>query len=326
MLSKTTAPAEDRGRESTSGQDHSKRSRASRTSRVPKLGERIEYECPFCFNDADATFKEWRGCVEWQVGCRKPDCDGRHLPSLAEELGLNRYAPKEQIVAVLRNYGRPGRSRTGPPPKLPTPAAIDKRIEWLREEPDALAYLTDERGLSLDVIEALRIGFDGTHLTFPMYRDGELVAMKRRKPRPGAKMLKPFNSGAWDWPLYPDPDPADGRTFVVEGELDAGSLLSNGLPATSVTGGVDQWKPEWAGQLAGLRVVVMFDVEFEDRAEQRAAALRAAGISARSFDLRRLGMTERNQDISDYLDRCGSVDRLRRVLDGPRIRKTRRSS
>jgi hypothetical protein len=64
-------------------------------------------------------------------------------------------------------------------------------------------------------------------------------------------------------------------------------------------------------------------VEFEHRAATRAEALKAAGVQARAFDLRRLGLTERNADLSNYLDGGGSVAKLRRVLF-PRV--VRRSS
>lgn len=302
--------------------------RKARPRPTGSLPPRIEGVCPFGDHTIDATQKEWppdSGHVEWLIGCFSPGCPGRNLPELAEALDLPRWADKDQIAAAIYRQGRPSRSRTGPTPELPDLEQIEEWHALLLDTAEPLAYLIEERSIGLDVIVAERVGFDGTHLVFPMLKDGELVALKRRLPQAGQPMLKPFRSGGWSWPLYPDPDTSRGCTFLTEGEIDGLRLRSEGLPATSVTGGVEQWRDEWAEQLIGTRVVVMFDVGFHNHAKQRAQSLREAGVSARAFDLRLLDMTRRNEDVSDYLDRGGSPERLRRVLNPARRLKARRS-
>jgi hypothetical protein len=69
-----------------------------KTNAAPSIGDRFEYECPFCRDDANATYKCTRyGDVDWFIGCWTRDCDGRRLPTLAVELGLSEGATKEQI-------------------------------------------------------------------------------------------------------------------------------------------------------------------------------------------------------------------------------------
>ena len=71
----------------------------------PALGDRVNYLCPFCDGKANATYSDRYGPPEWLIGCWKRECDGRHLPSLADELGLDPGADKEEIVAALRRRG-----------------------------------------------------------------------------------------------------------------------------------------------------------------------------------------------------------------------------
>lgn len=278
--------------------------------------ERIRYECPFCGRpDANASFRLNRyGSMEWFIRCWTPGCQGNHLPALAEAFGVDRYASKEQIVAALVTASPRGtRHRRAREPKpLPSLARVADWTRALLASGAPLRYLTERRQLALDVIEAARVGWDGHALVFPMLRRGEVVALKRRAPRNGAQMLKPSGSGVWEWPLYPEPERAFGWTYLVEGELDALRLRSAGIPAASITGGVDHWRKEWADDLRGLRVVVAFDLGFENRACERAGQLRAAGVTADWLGLRRLGLRERNADLSDYLNGGGDPARLRR--------------
>jgi hypothetical protein len=190
----------------------------------------------------------------------------------------------------------------------------------LLASPEPLAYLTGERGLSLDVIGAARIGWDGKALTFPMFSAGELVGFKRRAPRAGAQMLNWPGSGR-PWPLYPEPSPGARWVLLVAGELDALRALSAGLPATSVTLGAgyngDLWD-EWTDALRGRRVVVCFDNNETEQARECVSRLGEAGISARRLDLRALGLDSPKGDLSDYLNGGGDSARLRAAFK-PRV-------
>jgi hypothetical protein len=308
--------------------------RQSDTSAAPKLDDCLQFDCHLCGGEADATYKEWprgSGWVDWQIGCFRHECrDNReYLPTLAETLGLPTFSTKDEIVDSLRvtDRVRTRYRRGGAPESLTLAEMRVPTLSTLLFEPDgrrALRYLTRDRGLTLEVIQAAKLGWNGTTVSFPMFKDGRLIAIKRVRPQPGAKLRKPEHSSVWDWPLYPEAQRDAQRTFLVEGEWDALRLRSVGIPAVSVTGGQAQWRDEWAEELMGRRVVVAYDVEFETRTEQVAQSLRDAGVPARAFDLRRLGLTGRNEDLSDYLDRGGSVAALRRAL-APRVNNTKNS-
>jgi hypothetical protein len=233
----------------------------------------------------------------------------------------------------LKNEPRPWLAKVGgknarrsEPKPLPSRAQIDGWSSRLLSSSGPLGYLTEVRGLSLDVIERARIGWDGDsgRLTFPMYAEGELVAFKTRKPRPKAKMISWPGEGR-PWPLYPDPGEvaSDGWLLLVAGELDALRGRTAGLPATSVTLGAGTWREVWTVELAslGVPVVVCFDNNERRQARAVVTRLRTAGVEAATLSLRRLGLHTRKGDLSDYLNGGGSALELKRL-----IRRERRAA
>ena len=289
----------------------------------PRLGDRVTYRCPFCDGNANATYKLDRyGSPEWFIGCWKADCDGRHLPSLAEMLELDPAADKDAIVAALRGRGHHTRRRE--PEPLPTSATVAGWHARLLgpDGREAGRYLA-RRCVSLREVQRNRIGWNRKALTFPMFDgDGELTGFKTRLPKDDAKMNCP--SGKRPWPLYPAVERREGWVLIVGGEFDALAARSAGIPSSSVGLGADYWREEWTEELRGLRVVVALDNDEQRQARERVAALRAAGIDARRLDLRDLGLKTPKGDVSDYLAGGGDPARIhpRRLV----TRRVRRSA
>jgi hypothetical protein len=254
----------------------------------------------------------------WFVGCFSTACGelgGAYLTALAEKVGApSGAALKEDPARYLAALPSARRSTApaGEMPALPSDARFKGWARRLLSSPEPMAYLTDERGLTPDVIETLEIGWDGERLILPMRRGGVIVAYKTRLPRPGAQMRCCSGSGR-PWPLYPEPDPDWSWLVLTAGEFDAARLLSAGLPACSVSLGAGAWRDEWMAALDGRRVVVVFDNNETALARRRASALRDAGLEARRLDLRTLGLTDAKGDVSDYLNTGGSARRLRRA-------------
>jgi hypothetical protein len=283
--------------------------------------ERVTYSCPVCRGGNGAA--DWKltrhGYEDWLISCFSGSCQsmgGAYLQALASALGQP-GASKDELVKLLRSQTPSRSSRRAVKEPLPTRREVEASSSALLASEEPLAYLTERRGLSVEVIEAARIGWDGRRLVFPMFRGGELVAFKTRLPRDKAQMKNCAGRGR-PWPLYPgvrDVAAVHGWVLLVAGELDALRGRTAGLPVASVTLGAGTWREEWTEELDGCHVVVCFDNNERTQARARTAALREAGIDAMRLDLRRdLGLRDPKGDLSDYLDHRGSARLLRQAI------------
>lgn len=90
------------------------------------------------------------------------------------------------------------------------------------------------RGLTLDVIENLRIGSKGDAIAFPSYRGDQLVAVKYRTPDKRMWSEADCEPILFGWQAVP----SRARSIcLVEGEIDAASMLVYGMPTLSVPNG-----------------------------------------------------------------------------------------
>lgn len=334
---------EDRTRETVVRENRSESRRHVRSNgplgEAEPRGKLQEGECPLCGNrKLDVTPKPPGSDPPCHVGCWSccpPDSSREQrrefIRDLAAEVGaLDRNGKPSGWVLLddphaylADRFDRPARRVVSadrvPPPTIASAEAWSKRL-FSEGGRRGLRYLR-KRGLTDEAIRAAKVGWDGKRLTFPMFQGGELVAFKTRFARDGAPMMNLKGSGR-AWPLYPEPEP--GRTLLLEGELDALRARSEGLPATSVTLGAGTWRDEWTDALRGRLVVVCFDVGAEAAARRAVRRLRKAGVRARRLNLREFGLTEKNSDLSDYLDGGGSAAELRRELR--RRRPTRKEA
>lgn len=157
-------------------------------------------------------------------------CQGISLAEAVKEaerwLGLDIGRPMRE---PKRTYRRPQKPKCSRPQNL------------------VHAYLTVDRSLSREAIQAYRLGEDGDRIIFPFLNsDGELIMVKSREakagaaPKPIAKDMEPILFG---WQAIP----SDAREVVLtEGEIDACAMWDMGWPALSVPfGGGGKGKQNW---------------------------------------------------------------------------------
>jgi len=320
--SQAATPAPRRGTRAASQARPSARSRQATNLRpgnqkqltALKHPQKVAFRCPLC-GSAGANYAPRGDGQGWFVSCWACDVSGGEwLRLVAAEVGASGGGDLLANPAIhLAPYviGSAG-ADSGRRAKLPSAGRVAGWASRLHSEAEPLEWLTEARGISFDVIEAARIGWDGDRLIFPMLWHGKVVAAKHRLPLDGAQMM------AWPgrdraWPLYPQPR-CSGWVLLVAGELDALRARSAGLPAVSVTLGAGHWREEWTAALRGRRVVVCFDNNERAIARRRVRELRRGGVRATRLDLRKLGLDEPKGDLSDYLNNGGSIRGLRRAV------------
>lgn len=128
-------------------------------------------------------------------------------------------------------------------------------VKRISEESPVMRYLKEERKISQKAIDAYGVaemasakGKKGPWIVFPLKRGEELIGLKylhlERKDEKKQIMAEggcePILFG---WPTIP---PRDNFITIVEGEIDALSLFTYGIPAVSVPfGGGDGAKQQW---------------------------------------------------------------------------------
>lgn len=149
---------------------------------------------------------------------------------------------------------------------------------------------------------------------------GKLLYQVVRKAGKKFMQRRPGPNGKWQWGLgNVQPVPfqlplvvkAD-RLAIVEGERDAINLTRAGLVATCNNGGAGNFKPELAQHFAGKSVFIFPDNDEPGRKHALSVAAVLHGI-ARSIKIVEIPGLSTKGDISDFLDKGGTLDKLREI-------------
>lgn len=184
---------------------------------------------------------------------------------------------------------------------FPTEEYVESCIRKLQERPAEIKVLNDF-GISNEVIEHFRLGWDDTRITIPLYsKTGRLINVRKYLP-PHRRIDGSNNSkcigvrGCNEARFYPYENlTVDKSTvYIVEGEKDCLCAISQGLNCVTSTGGSNM--PEHEEQLfEGKEVYIMTD---NDVAGNRLASRYISALDgiAKSIKLIKLPV----KDFTDY--------------------------
>jgi Protein of unknown function (DUF3987)/Toprim-like len=208
---------------------------------------------------------------------------------IVEALGLevrDLFPPDhERSRPPARMSREPAKSRAA----LPSEEQLAAWQRALRDHEGLHRRLVELRGWTREVVEALGLGYDGKRIVFPVKdASGQLVGVVRYRPgnRPDGERKILADPGSVR-ELWPAPESLNGTQVVLaEGESDAVSLATIGLPAVAVPGAAS-WRSEWASRFTGRDVIVCTDCDEPGRglAERAADDLRQTAASVRVIDL-----------------------------------------
>jgi hypothetical protein len=228
------------------------------------------------------------------------------------------FVPKERDD---RGAGSRRQSRVKP---LPTAEQLAELSGWLLANDQVVSRLFELRGWTRGAMTALALGFDGKRIVFPV-RDssGDLVNVCRYTPSPPENQPKMKSEPRRPRDLFPAPEGLDGdEVWIVEGEPDAVSAHSLGLPAVGLPG-VEFVKRLDAGRFARFnRANILLDCDPPGRqaAAALAAALHGSGVEVRVVDLD--PPRDDGFDLTDWImqrngdDAGATVAVLREIAEG----------
>lgn len=179
--------------------------------------------------------------------------------------------------------------------------------EWER-------FLEEEHKIKREVWQKHGITFDTEYLYIPYYSTiGEVLYRKKRKEpdfKGDQKYLYPTGSKIM---LYPNQDLSSSNDWVLtEGELDALTLISQGIPAVTA-GGVTSFKSEFVELFKNKKVYICFDndIRGKEGADRVTQLLLVAGVNGAIIDLPDI---EKGKDIGDYFRLGHTVQEFRELI------------
>lgn len=201
---------------------------------------------------------------------------------------------------------------------LPTRKKVGEWSATLRADEAHAGVMRDARGLSDEVIDGARIGWDGTRYTIPVYgADKDLVNVRRYSPKDHNKMMSLAGYGKGHLYVPVKSPTEDALVLIVEGELDALKAAQELDDVWCVSGTGGAGNPPSLHELEPLRgrdCVIAYDCDSAGAtgARKLAERLTSVALSVRIADLA-LGQGE---DVTDWFVKHGrSAEALISLLD-----------
>ena len=210
-------------------------------------------------------------------------------------------------------------------PSVPDEKKAIAAHERLLADPEAVRYITETRGISVETVKAFKIGLQADQagsrwLTIPHYEKGKLVNIKSRSLPPAKKDFRRvkdcrsilFNGDAVSpiGDIHPPTDDIEwcqkpmenvrlggqNEIYITEGEIDALTLWDQGIKnVVGITTGAGSFDPSWIDQLQAIKKIILcYD---PDEAGQKGAreAARRLGYD-RCFNV----VLPDGQDVNEY--------------------------
>lgn len=216
-------------------------------------------------------------------------------------------------------YDIKSKEKVEPDKPLPTESQVRTWTRVLLSKPNALKFMTEERGLRKATLREFQIGWDGQRYTLPIRDENDaLVNVRRYKPKARQHSQKMVSWGTgWGegrllgFDILSDDSIED--VVLAEGELDYIIARQYSLPCVTHTSGSAVFKLEWAKWFKGKRVYVAYD---EDKAGNQGAMKVAQTLKGYAEGVYRvkLGTGIEGGDITDYFTKVGGDPDSFRVL------------
>jgi twinkle protein len=257
-------------------------------------------ECPFCGDRKNHFYIEPQ---EGKFFCHKCQ-EGGNLTTLQKHLGD--YQPRK--VGDSGNGYSSRKPKADIEPAFPEKTAPKKDLDEapileahdrLLNDPEALRYVTEERGISLETVKYFKLGLwvdeEGRWLTIPHYVNGKPVNVKRRSLPPAKKTFRRI-PGCPSVLFHSDAIKGVKTLYITEGEMDAITLFDKATElVVGTTVGAGTFRPEWIDQLSGVeKIYLAYD---PDEAGQKGAreAARRLGYD-RCFNV----VLPEGQDVNEF--------------------------
>jgi hypothetical protein len=265
--------------------------------------DNVNTYCPYHEDPNTSTSKSASVSLEGLFKCHGCNVEGDAFDFYSRTHNLTR---NQAIIQLTKKKTKPKTDKRKLEPEM-----VDICMDMLKDRPDFLRFLHEERGLTDETLAKFSIGCDERRITIPIFdNEHKLVNIRRYLPHAKStpKMVS-FASGYGKPRMFPirilHGLPLGDYVVLCEGEWDTLLLAQYSIPSVCITSGVTTWDSSFTAALADRNVVVIYDVHDKDDLGQRVAwararQLRAAGAEVKVVNLP-LPPSYRGGDITDYI-------------------------
>jgi len=184
--------------------------------------------------------------------------------------------------------------------KTVPPEEVEESHEILLKNKSAYSYLVDKRGISPEIIEEFKIGFDNCRFWFPIKdEEGDYINVRKYRPNDAQKTIG-YGAGYNKNTLYPISALNDNPIYIMEGETDMLLARSLGLNAVTQTAGAQSWSKSFNSLFTGKDVVIVYD--FDDAGRKGAReVLSNLKPYVNTIKIVELPLLNDKEDFSDYI-------------------------
>jgi hypothetical protein len=170
---------------------------------------------------------------------------------------------------------------------------------------------------SKDVVDFLKIGFEGEGISFPVFVYGQLMDVRKYRPGQTPKVLS--RSGTNSGYIIPDIDYIKDLKSVLlcAGEKDMAIARSNGFDAFALTGGEMSIPHTYGYAFRGKNVYIVYDNDKtgKEGARKLAVFLKEQGAVPYIVEGHHEVCVEKGEDVWDYFGKYGkSADDFKEIL------------
>ncbi len=279
-------------------------------------GQAVLKACPFC---GDTKNHFYMDPDEGAFFCHKCNERGnlitmqKHYGDYEVRRAADRPHSKPQGAVKEAFPGKDG------PSIVPDEKKATEAHQRLLTDPDAMHYITQTRGISIETVTAFKIGLQidkdgGRWLTIPHYEKGKLINIKSRSLPPAKKTflrVKDCRS------ILFNADAIQGNRdeiLITEGEIDALTLITHGIEnVVAATNGAGSFDPSWIDQLQAVKkIIICYD---PDEAGQKGARELARRLGyERCFN----AALPEDRDVNDYFQEGNDAVAFRELLGDAR--------
>ena len=242
-------------------------------------------------------------------------CDFRSaVEQIAESIG---YRPTNSGTIKKNQEIKPTTAvKSDKPAPIVPEEYIQKAHEALLSNKEALAFLKEKRGWTLDTIKRFQLGYAEHRVIIPIRGEqGQAFNVRKYSPTHRGEKFYNYAKGYGDARFFPVENLQHDEIVLFEGEPDCILACQMGINGLTQTAGCSTWKPEWNPLFKDKKVIICYDTDSPGMKGANTVADALAPV-AKEVKIVTLPLMNDGKDFSDWvLHYGGTMEQFRELMN-----------